>query len=140
MEPKTFRYLVEPEGVPHFEPRRVGEKFSLDFTAKTDSLENSMSELELLTRENPDLITDWRELAACRDHPNDLFFPAGETGPAAVQIEKAKGICGTCEVSDECLLFALESNQRDGIWGGLTADERRRLRRRWLAERRRSAG
>ena len=40
-------------------------------------------------------------------------------------------------VQDECLQYALESNQEAGVWGGYPEDERRRLRKRWLAERRR---
>lgn len=96
-----------------------------------------MMETRLLELE---ISTDWRERAACADYPTDLFFPAGETGPAEQQIKRAKEVCARCEVADDCLLYALEANQRDGIWGGLTADERKRLRRRWLAERRRRTG
>lgn len=87
-----------------------------------------------------EISTDWRERAECRDYPTDLFFPAGETGPAEIQIRQAKEVCARCEVRDDCLLYALEANQRDGIWGGLTSYERKRLRRRWLAERRRRTG
>jgi WhiB family redox-sensing transcriptional regulator len=83
------------------------------------------------------VVLDWRDLAACASHDPDLFFPAGETGPAAHQIELAKEICGGCDVAAECLEYAIESNQTAGIWAGLTEDERRPVRRRWLAERRR---
>ena len=38
-----------------------------------------------------------------------------------------------------CLLYALETNQESGVWGGYAEDERRRLRKRWLADRRRRA-
>jgi WhiB family redox-sensing transcriptional regulator len=48
-------------------------------------------------------------------------------------------ICGGCKVTEDCLEYALESNQRSGIWGGTTEKERRSLRRRWLADRKRSA-
>ncbi|MFQ5948467.1 MAG: WhiB family transcriptional regulator [Acidimicrobiia bacterium] len=84
-------------------------------------------------------ITDWRVLAACRDSDPSLFFPIGITGPALQQIEAAKRICAECSVREECLLFALETNQEAGVWGGYVEDERRRLRKRWLAERRRKA-
>ena len=84
-------------------------------------------------------ITDWRDMAACRDSEPDLFFPVGTTGPAVEQIERAKQICMSCSVRDDCLQYALESNQEAGVWGGYQEDDRRRLRKRWLAERRRRA-
>ena len=93
----------------------------------------------MLTIDNVTTLTDWRELSACRDSEPDLFFPVGTTGPAVQQIERAKQICSACPVSEECLQYALESNQEAGVWGGYQEDDRRRLRKRWLAERRRRA-
>ena len=84
-------------------------------------------------------ITDWREIAACRDSEPNLFFPIGTTGPAIDQIEAAKVVCVDCSVREECLNYALATNQEAGVWGGYAEDERRRLRKRWLAERRRRA-
>ena len=84
-------------------------------------------------------ITDWCELSMCRDSEPTLFFPIGSTGPALDQIEDAKAICLQCSVREECLNYALETNQEAGVWGGYAEDERRRLRKRWLAERRRRA-
>jgi len=83
--------------------------------------------------------TEWRDLAACLDSEPSLFFPIGSTGPAIDQIVAAKEICAACSVQEECLQYALESNQESGVWGGYAEDERRRLRKRWLAERRRRA-
>ena len=83
------------------------------------------------------VIVEWRDLAACSGYDPELFFPAGETGPAAAQIRQAKRVCAGCEVADDCLTYAIETNQVAGIWGGLTEDERRPVRRRWLADRRR---
>ena len=83
------------------------------------------------------ITTTWREVAACRDSDPNLFFPVGTTGPALDQIAEAKAICSSCMVQDECIQYALESNQEAGVWGGYPEDERRRLRKRWLAERRR---
>jgi WhiB family redox-sensing transcriptional regulator len=85
------------------------------------------------------LTTEWRDLAACSDSEPTLFFPIGTTGPAIEQIAAAKLICLACSVKDECLQYALETNQESGVWGGYAEDERRRLRKRWLAERRRRA-
>ncbi|HET6754822.1 MAG TPA: WhiB family transcriptional regulator [Jiangellaceae bacterium] len=73
---------------------------------------------------------DWRHIAACRDEDPELFFPIGNTGPALLQIEEAKSVCRRCPVREECLQFALETGQDAGVWGGLSEDERRALKRR----------
>ncbi len=82
---------------------------------------------------------DWREYSACRDTDPDLFFPVGTTGPAIEQIENAKAVCRTCDVQKNCLEYALTTNQDSGIWGGTSEEERRVLRRQWVARNRRSA-
>ncbi|MET9497425.1 WhiB family transcriptional regulator [Streptomyces sp. NPDC006552] len=73
---------------------------------------------------------EWRDRAACRDEYPDLFFPIGATAAALAQTEEAKRVCQGCPVSVQCLRWALETGQEHGVWGGLTEDERRRLRRR----------
>jgi WhiB family redox-sensing transcriptional regulator len=83
--------------------------------------------------------TTWREHAECRSGYVDLFFPAGDTGVLLNDIRAAKAVCERCQVQDDCVQFALETNQQDGIWGGTTEPERRRVRRAWLADLRRQA-
>jgi WhiB family transcriptional regulator, redox-sensing transcriptional regulator len=78
----------------------------------------------------------WRNSAACLDEDPELFFPTGNSGPAFVQIEAAKVICHRCEVIDRCLEWAIEFGQDAGVWGGLSADERRALKRRTARARR----
>lgn len=73
---------------------------------------------------------DWRTRAECRDQDPELFFPTGTTGPALLQIEDALAVCARCPVVDACLQWALETNQEQGVWGGMTEDERRRWKRR----------
>jgi WhiB family transcriptional regulator, redox-sensing transcriptional regulator len=73
---------------------------------------------------------DWRHHAACRDVDPELFFPIGNTGPALLQIDEAKQVCHRCLVKESCLQWALESGQDSGVWGGLSEDERRALKRR----------
>jgi WhiB family redox-sensing transcriptional regulator len=73
---------------------------------------------------------DWRHVAACRDVDPELFFPIGNTGPALLQIDEAKRVCRSCAVMDECLQWALDSGQDAGVWGGMSEDERRALKRR----------
>ena len=75
---------------------------------------------------------DWRAKAACRDKDPELFFPVGNTGAAYQQIEEAK-------VIDACLKCALDTNQDYGVWGGLSEDERRALKRRAMRARRSQA-
>ena len=83
---------------------------------------------------------DWRTRAACRDTDPDLFFPVGTTGQAIDQIEAAKAVCRACDALTECLEFALATNQESGVWGDTSEDERRKLRKAWLARQRRIAG
>ena len=73
---------------------------------------------------------DWRHRAACRDEDPELFFPIGNTGPALQQIEQAKAVCRHCAVAEPCIAWALETGQDSGVWGGLSEDERRALKRR----------
>lgn len=71
----------------------------------------------------------WRDRAACLDEDPELFFPIGTTGPALEQIDRAKAVCGRCEVRGECLEWAMDTRQDAGVWGGMTEDERRTFRR-----------
>jgi len=92
----------------------------------------SSSHLLTLTLESD----EWRRKAACRDTDPDLFFPVGTTGPAIVQIENAKAVCRQCDAQAECLEYAIATNQDSGIWGGTSEEERRKLRKRYAAQRR----
>lgn len=74
--------------------------------------------------------TDWRHNAACQQEDPELFFPRGETGPSISQIEEATAVCRRCPVVDACALWALETRQDAGVWGGLSETERRRIHRR----------
>lgn len=79
----------------------------------------------------------WRQSAACREADPSLFFPAGTTTPELSSTDRAKAICARCPVREECLTFAVATNQEFGVWGGRDEDERRRIRRRWKAATRR---
>ena len=73
---------------------------------------------------------DWRHKAACLTEDPELFFPVGNTGPALQQIEDAKKICQRCDVREQCLAWALEAGQDHGVWGVMSEDERRAIKRR----------
>lgn len=65
----------------------------------------------------------WRDRAACRGLDPELFFPPrGDTGP------EARAVCADCPVQDECLTWALERDERFGIWGGQTQRSLNRIR------------
>lgn len=72
---------------------------------------------------------DWNR-AECRNENPELFFPAGNTGPALLQIEEVKAVCRRCPARSGCLQWALETGQEIGVWGGLSEDERRALKTR----------
>ena len=77
----------------------------------------------------------WHEYAACRGENPELFFPIGTTGPAILQLQLAKAVCGRCPVRSLCLEWAMLARIDDGVWGGLSEDERRTLRRRTARQR-----
>ncbi len=66
----------------------------------------------------------WQTDALCAQTDPEAFFP--EKGGST---RDAKRICTTCEVKAQCLDYALQNDERFGIWGGLSERERRRLRR-----------
>lgn len=67
----------------------------------------------------------WQERALCAQTDPEAFFP--EKGGST---REAKKVCSGCEVRVECLEYALENDERFGIWGGLSERERRKLKRR----------
>jgi WhiB family redox-sensing transcriptional regulator len=62
----------------------------------------------------------WMEDASCVGLEPELFFPGPGIDPAP-----AKAVCASCIVRGECLAIAIARREPDGIWGGLTAAERR---------------
>ena len=69
----------------------------------------------------------WRARAACRDIDTSWFFPDSEVN---ADVAPALAVCASCPVREECLEFALTTRQDDGVWGGTTEAERKRIRRR----------
>jgi WhiB family transcriptional regulator, redox-sensing transcriptional regulator len=77
-----------------------------------------------------DSLAEWWTLAACQSADPDLFFPISGSGPAVGQVTRAKAVCAACPVRCDCLSYALAAGPLQGVWGGLTEEERRRLRQR----------
>src|SRR5215467_6772197 len=72
----------------------------------------------------------WWTRAACASADPELFFPISYSGPALRQVAQAKAICARCPIQRECLRYALDAGYIQGVWGGMTEEERRRLARR----------
>ena len=73
----------------------------------------------------------WQGQAACRGSDPGLFFGPDIEDLAARQARetKAKRICSTCVVQRDCYAYASVRDERYGVWGGVTEDERRAARR-----------
>jgi WhiB family transcriptional regulator, redox-sensing transcriptional regulator len=72
----------------------------------------------------------WRRSAACRTADPELFFPVSSSGRSIEQEEQAKAVCRSCMVRRQCLQYAIATDEAHGVWGGLTATERRSAARR----------
>jgi WhiB family transcriptional regulator, redox-sensing transcriptional regulator len=70
----------------------------------------------------------WQTDSLCAQTDPEAFFP--EKGGST---RDAKKICTSCEVRSQCLEYALQNDERFGIWGGLSERERRKLRKRTSA-------
>lgn len=69
----------------------------------------------------------WMDRAACRDADPAAMFPTDNDDGG---IAAAKDTCQGCPVLGQCLGYALDLGERWGVWGGLTYDERKAVRRR----------
>lgn len=65
----------------------------------------------------------WMDRALCSQTDPEAFFPEKGGSTSA-----AKQICEDCPVRAECLDYALQHEERFGIWGGLSERERRALK------------
>ena len=65
----------------------------------------------------------WMRKAACKDYDRSwVFFPemADDYDSA---VAEAKAICATCTVRSDCKKFALRTEKKFGIWGGMISRE-----------------
>lgn len=65
----------------------------------------------------------WMDFAACKDSDPDAWYP--DSGDPS---SRARKICwNRCPVQLLCLAYAIETNERHGIWGGLSREQRDQL-------------
>ena len=67
-------------------------------------------------------VPNFRGEGSCRVADPDLFYSANPG-----DIRRAKRVCYDCPVLLECSRYAI-TNEEWGVWGGLTEEERQKLR------------
>ena len=76
-------------------------------------------------------LLEWQSQAACKGHPRAAdFYPPMRMERKHERIareHRAKVVCAACPVRTHCLQHALAVDERYGVWGGLTVDERRAI-------------
>ncbi len=93
----------------------------IDIRALLEALESSGDDID---GPHVTIDTSWQDDALCAQSDPEAFFP--EKGGST---REAKKICGRCPAADACLQYALDNDERFGIWGGLSERERRDLKR-----------
>ena len=87
-----------------------------------ESSENPLAELWGLFKRDDDV--SWQHKALCSQTAPEAFFP--EKGGST---RDAKRVCAQCEVREQCLKWAIDHDERFGIWGGMSERERRRYKK-----------
>ena len=87
-----------------------------------ESADEPLSKLWGLFQPGDDL--SWQHKALCSQTDPEAFFP--EKGGST---RDAKRVCAQCEVRAQCLEWAIEHDERFGIWGGMSERERRRYKK-----------
>ena len=82
-----------------------------------ESSENPLAELWGLFKRDDDV-------SLCSQTDPEAFFP--EKGGST---RDAKRVCAQCEVREQCLKWAIDHDERFGIWGGMSERERRRYKK-----------
>ena len=72
----------------------------------------------------------WRNRGACRGLDPEIFYPQSDE-----EVTEAKDVCAQCHVRVACLEHAIGHREKEGVWGGATERERRRI----VRQRRRTA-
>lgn len=121
---------IDPLALDQLVIRFRESQLTMDKSARSDLLHSPSSKIRTTTKllfpaTNDSSALDWREYALCAQTDPEIFFPEGNGNT-----REAKKICNNCDVRDQCLNYALENDERFGVWGGKSEHERRYLRRR----------
>jgi WhiB family redox-sensing transcriptional regulator len=114
-------------------PRSIAERDAhLENTPANGSNGNSINGLSLNERVFGKELAYLKVNGECNRLDSNIFVPSQEV-PRKIKAENERVallICDECKVIERCLEFALENRVKDGVWGGTTAADRRRILRR----------
>ena len=69
------------------------------------------------------------DLAVCKGEDPELWFAEDTINPVVQDVELARAMCMACGERLKCLAWGLR-NEEFGMWGGLTANERKHFKAR----------
>lgn len=79
--------------------------------------------------------TEWMLEAKCKDSDPAFFFPPDSVGvDRAVRFCRGGSLVDRCVVIEECLAYAINNYIDDGVWGGTSQRERRKIKKAWRNE------
>lgn len=122
--------VTQKTGRSTYRSARLSEAFEgLEVSGETPGVNNQFSYPAEPTYPTPRDVEEgdplaWQQDGLCAQTDPEAFFP--EKGGST---RDAKKVCTTCDVKDRCLQYALDNDERFGIWGGLSERERRKLKR-----------
>lgn len=116
----TYDDLAALHGVTVKHLRGIVHQSGLHDTGRDDDTADVIDLFAAFTAQD----VTWMEAGLCAQTDPESFFP--EKGGST---REAKRVCRTCTVAAECLDWALDNDERFGIWGGLSERERRALKR-----------
>lgn len=70
----------------------------------------------------------WMEDSKCSDEDLKLFFPDKDK-EMGINTRKAKNICESCSVKEECRDYAILHKIEYGIWGAMTPNQRKNFKK-----------
>lgn len=70
----------------------------------------------------------WQDFAVCQGMDPGMFY-AAELSGSDTDYDPARAVCASCPVQTDCLEHALARPEKFGMWGGVSAEGRRKIRR-----------
>ncbi|NGX09800.1 WhiB family transcriptional regulator [Mycobacteroides franklinii] len=95
-----------------------------------------MEDVQVIGKTAPTEGSSWQLHSACRSTNRDLFYSEDGERPIDRRLreQRARQVCRNCLVTAHCLAYALEIEEPHGMWGGMSEDERQRIRPRIAAK------